>query len=182
MNGTPFLAKDNVFNREQLLELKEAVLKHGIQEEDRSKCLGKRSDAYWCGRWEELPYVERIRHNGIRQVEEVWGYELWPRYVTAFMYNIYKDGGEYPWHIDSASEDAPFSDMKATMIINTSTEPYEGGGLHLATHTVRDTHVKHMDTPGNAIIFRSHCLHRVEPVTSGERTSLTMFFVGPKWR
>lgn len=182
MNGPPFLALENVFTPEQLLQIKKTVLDRGQQEEDMSKCFGKRSDAYWFDEWNELPYVAHLRDGCISHVERIWGYDLWPRYVSAFLYNVYKDGGQYPWHIDTAMPDETSCDTKVTLVVNTSTEPYEGGALHVATHSVRNTHIEHMDTPGNAIVFRSHCLHRVEPVTSGERSSITMFLPGPKWR
>ena len=38
------------------------------------------------------------------------------------------------------------------------------------------------DKPGSAIMFKSHLNHRVLPVTSGTRKSLTMFIFGPKFQ
>ena len=38
-----------------------------------------------------------------------------------------------------------------------------------------------LDTPGNMIVLRPHIFHKVDPVTSGERRTLSLFITGPKF-
>lgn len=183
MNGEEYFKAPNIFSREELIRLREDAIKYGELEPDDAKCKGKSSESYWCHEMEHFSYVREARDRAFGEIEDRWGYDISDRYGCNFLYNIYKaPSGGYPWHIDRAQENTPFVDLKVTMIVNTSVQPYEGGELHVACHKVDDTHIKELDTPGSVILFRSHNLHRVAPVTSGERTSLTIFFKGPRWR
>ena len=58
---------------------------------------------------------------------------------------------------------------------------YEGGQFKIMTAS-EPWHVKELDKPGNMIMFRSHILHKVEPVTKGERKTLTIFLLGPNFK
>ena len=46
----------------------------------------------------------------------------------------------------------------------------------------KETHLKELDKPGSALMFKSHILHKVTPVTKGERRTLTIFLKGPAFR
>lgn len=95
-------------------------------------------------------------------------------------YNKYSETvhGEYGWHSDGHHED--IFDLKLTVVLNLSTEPYEGGRLELFLG--EEKHVVEMDKPGTLIIFPSFTQHRVTPVTKGERTTLSMWIKGPNFR
>ena len=41
--------------------------------------------------------------------------------------------------------------------------------------------IKELEKPGNVVMIRSHFHHKVTPVTSGERRTLTHFMVGPRF-
>jgi PKHD-type hydroxylase len=99
----------------------------------------------------------------------------------AVNYNSYssKKNQKYDWHMDFDYK-RPLLDTKLTLLINVSTKDYEGGEFQLNDGNVFT--VSQFSKPGDMLLFRSHILHRVLPVTKGERKSLTMFFDGPKFR
>lgn len=103
-------------------------------------------------------------------------YEM--RNEDPILLNEYKTKKKYDWHIDGSSSN--IFDVKLTALINMSTEPYSGGKFEV--HFNNEQHVPELDTTGNLVVFRSHTLHRVRPITKGTRKSLTIFLTGPKWR
>ena len=72
-------------------------------------------------------------------------------------------------------------DIKFTILINVSEKKYEGGQFKIMTDS-KPWHVKELDQPGSMIMFRSHILHKVEPVTSGKRYSLVKWTLGENWK
>ncbi|MFU8863664.1 MAG: 2OG-Fe(II) oxygenase [Rhodobacterales bacterium] len=87
--------------------------------------------------------------------------------------------GHFDWHSDIG--DGPLArQRKLTMVVQLS-EPdaYEGGTLEV----MPSAHV-HQASPvrGDATIFPSFLLHRVTPVTTGQRQSLTIWAHGPAFR
>lgn len=108
-----------------------------------------------------------------------FGYNLTQRLgISPAIYNVYdsKDKGKYDWHIDSSGN--PNYDVKLTLIINLSKE-YTGGDFQLKISSFDQT-IKEF-IPGSAIMFRSPTLHRVTPVLTGVRRTLTLFLEGPRW-
>jgi len=87
--------------------------------------------------------------------------------------------GEYAWHRDGNGNSNPV-DTKLTVIVNASTEPYEGGRLELFITGVE--HIIELDKPGMMIAFPADIAHRVTPVTEGTRTSISYWITGPKFR
>ena len=71
------------------------------------------------------------------------------------------------------------TDIKLTMILNLSEEPYEGGELMLKVN-VEDELVNLKS--GDVVVFKPWLSHKVTPVTKGERMSLTTWVEGPKFR
>ena len=96
-------------------------------------------------------------------------------------YNIYSSNnkGQYDWHTDG--EDNFFIDIKLTVLINLSEEPYEGGQLKL-NNGGPSIVINELNNPGDMVMFKSYLLHKVEPVTKGVRKSLTIFLKGPNFR
>lgn len=94
-----------------------------------------------------------------------------PQFILPFMFNRYTDGGNYGDHIDNAIQTDRNSgqrlrtDISVTVFLS-DPESYEGGDL-----IIEDTYGSHeVKLPaGDAIVYPSSSLHRVEPVTSGER-------------
>jgi prenyltransferase beta subunit len=94
--------------------------------------------------------------------------------------NIYssKNLGKYDWHTDLSMN--PLYDIKLTLLINLSQKEYEGGQFYI--FNTNEIEVKELNTPGSAIIFPSFLNHKVMPVTKGERRTLALFLIGPKFK
>lgn len=94
-----------------------------------------------------------------------------PQSILPFMFNRYTNGGHYGDHIDNAIQlnghtgQCVRTDISVTVFLSDPAS-YEGGDL-----IIEDTYGCHeVKLPaGDAIIYPSSSLHRVEPVTSGER-------------
>tara|TARA_R100000700_G_scaffold38438_1_gene49769 strand:+ start:2664 stop:3209 length:546 start_codon:yes stop_codon:yes gene_type:complete len=91
--------------------------------------------------------------------------------------NTYNKNSQYDWHIDANDQNDDW-DIKYTVLINTSEKKYTGGKFKIFVND-KPKHFKYFDEPGSMIMFRSHILHKVTPVTSGERKTLTLFITGP---
>jgi PKHD-type hydroxylase len=89
-------------------------------------------------------------------------------------FNRYRGGGEYGFHVDGAvmalGADHIRSDVSCTVFLS-EPDSYDGGEL-----VVSDTYGEHeIKLPaGDLIVYPSSSLHRVTPVTRGER--LASFF------
>lgn len=96
-----------------------------------------------------------------------------PQHILPPMFNRYADGNTYGNHVDNAiqtdgrSGNRVRTDISVTVFLS-EPEDYMGGEL-----IVEDTYGSHeVKLPaGDAIIYPSSSLHRVEPVLSGERVA-----------
>ena len=95
------------------------------------------------------------------------------------LYNTYdaEKNHAYEWHKDGEKADDKVC-IKFTVLINASTEPYEGGKFQLFGNG-GETEVPAMNTPGSVVMFKSDIPHRVLPITKGIRKSITIFIKGP---
>ncbi|WP_460273994.1 2OG-Fe(II) oxygenase [Celeribacter sp. ULVN23_4] len=87
--------------------------------------------------------------------------------------------GHFTWHSD-IGEGALASKRKLTMVVQLSDPAeYKGGALELQA----DANIRQSDrAKGSAVLFPSFVLHRVTPVTEGERFSLSTWVHGPAFR
>ncbi len=103
------------------------------------------------------------------------------------MFNRYEGGGHYGNHIDNTIQTDRFSGQKvrtdvSTTVFLSSPDEYEGG--ELIAEDSFGTHEIKLDA-GDAIVYPSTSLHRVEPVTSGVRVASflwTQSLVRDAWR
>jgi len=120
--------------------------------------------------------MQEVYSVGLRQ----FGYNLTPINDRDYLHlNIYssKKQSKYESHFDFSDSD--MFDVKLTCLINISTKKYEGGKFEYLSTRWRE--IKELEKPGNVIMFKSHLHHRVTPVTSGERRTLTHFMIGPRF-
>lgn len=119
-------------------------------------------------------------------------------------YGIYGTGGHYTWHSDYGisnchkfnsdhrhgiheervnSQTYYRSELVRKLSFSlqlTDTSEYEGGDLELVS---QDGKVDKMERAfGRIIFFDSRVIHRVTPVTKGERRSIVGWIVGPRWK
>jgi PKHD-type hydroxylase len=110
-----------------------------------------------------------------------------PKHVLPPMFNCYHAGGYYGNHIDNAIQTDRFSGQKVRTDVSTTVflsepEEYEGGEL-IAEDSYGCHEVKL--AAGDAIVYPSTSLHRVEPVTAGVRVASflwTQSLVRDAWR
>ena len=102
-------------------------------------------------------------------------------------YTEYPEGGFYDWHMDmylKMSDMPPVRKVSMTLLLNDPKE-FEGGELEifngkLFNSTNKETGFKLKQ--GQAIFFASFLLHRVKPITKGNRKSLVMWFNGKPFK
>jgi PKHD-type hydroxylase len=88
--------------------------------------------------------------------------------------------GKYDWHHDVFFENPSPYDRKLSIVVQLSDPAdYEGGDFEfMGAPNPPETFKKR----GSVLIFPSFYMHRVLPVTSGERMSLVSWIEGPKWK
>jgi hypothetical protein len=136
------------------------------------------SHSYWSNFKNNLNPIEQAV---FKSNAENFGYNIWPQYDTnTLLLNEYDSvvEGEYDWHKDSSNNH--IYDIKFTVLINVSLQPYEGGQFYIFSNG-GPKHIEKLDNPGNVIMFKSHIPHKVYPVTKGKRHSITIFYEGPKF-
>jgi len=87
----------------------------------------------------------------------------------------YKEGGHYDWHIDAGAGQS--ATRKLSVVIQLSDpSSYEGGKLEVNNN---GNLVDAIMERGAITTFPSFCLHKVHPVTKGERWTLVIWIHGP---
>lgn len=126
-------------------------------------------------------YLSKIEDLAHLTNENYFGFNI-NRYhdFSTVNYNEYSSEKteEYGWHPDGIKLERQ-SDIKLTVIANISTEPYTGGELQFFLNHERT--IAAMNNPGTVIVFPSWIQHRVTPVTSGSRKSVSFWMIGPKF-
>ena len=173
---------ENQYNKKEILEFNKGIRLNYVDEKEGPDLPAKNATktstvrtvrykdvAYYLGNLLEKCKITNIDHGGYSLFE--------PTDFNLLNYNIYEKGQEYGWHADVRTTEC--FDMKWTLLINLSDEEYEGGDLEIFEGGIQT--VKEFRKPGNAVMFKSHMQHRVTPVTSGVRKTLTYWFVGPRF-
>ena len=96
-------------------------------------------------------------------------------------YNVYsfKTKDNYEWHVDSTGADVNF-ETKFTILINLSDKKYNGGDFLYFQQ--QQHNIVEFKNPGAVLMFKSYLNHKVTPVTSGTRKTLTIFINGPRFK
>jgi PKHD-type hydroxylase len=141
----------------------------------------RRADLVWLDDVAEADWVMDKIIALVRDANrQVYGYDLTDFSESAQVARYGADReGHFDWHSD-IGDGRLASKRKLTMVVQLS-EPtaYTGGKLELmpgAGTIVADC------AQGTATLFPSFVLHRVTPVTEGERRSLTIWCHGPAFR
>lgn len=132
-------------------------------------------------KYDKIKKIKDIKKTILWINREAFGFSIYENIDDDVIQNKYKasNRGQYKWHVDSEPYSKNFT-SKLTTLINLSEKPYEGGLLKLFDG--KPIHVKELDQPGSMIVFPSYFLHKVTPVTKGERISCTIFETGPWWK
>ena len=100
-------------------------------------------------------------------------------------YTEYSKGGFYDWHMDSGvvMSTMPMVRKISMTLLLTDTKDFEGGELELFIGNKLDSKENKINIKqGEAVFFASFLLHRVAPVTKGNRKALVMWFGGTPLR
>ena len=131
----------------------------------------------------EVPVIEHLLEKFFSKVYEInnkyHGFSLFSTKPQSINLNVYDINSSYDTHKD-ATPNGYMSDIKLTAILNLSNEPYTGGEFEFSFDEY--VRVSEIDSIGSLLIFPSFHYHRVKPVTSGKRISLSAWFEGPNWK
>jgi len=112
-----------------------------------------------------------------------WGFDL--AAMEAMQVARYVDGGGYGWHVDSF-QDQGFVRKLSVSIQLSDPSTYDGGELQWcwfgSSEGQRIPKPEGLSLRGSVVVFPSYHLHRVTPVTRGERWSLVGWVRGPRFR
>lgn len=120
---------------------------------------------------------ERVTEIGDQAIRAWWNFDVrgWGYgYITRYRADTPTAG--LPWHTDSG---AGRSAIKTAISVQLSDpDDYEGGDLHLQM----GSHIRPMPRTRGTVVFPGWQIHRVPPLTSGVRWSLTARTFGPPLR
>lgn len=117
--------------------------------------------------------LQEIINQALEQ-EALFQSAIKPKKIRPILFSRYQPGMYYDYHIDNVimgEEDRMRSDVSLTLFLS-DPNSYEGGEL-VIDHSLGEQSFK-LDA-GSMIVYPSTTLHRVDPVTSGER------FVAVTW-
>jgi PKHD-type hydroxylase len=139
----------------------------------------RKSNIKWLpfdSKWEWV--IDRIMTHVIEANNTIWKFDL-NSIIDNIQYTEYEgNGGHYDWHLDIGP--GKISHRKISITIQLSDpEEYVGGDLEIM---VGSDHTKIPRVKGNVVVFPSFLLHRVVPLTSGNRKSLVLWVGGGQYR
>lgn len=164
-----FLVLGEMLDQHQAAALREAAA--GLDFADGRVTAGRYArDVKRNEQAEASPECEAI----IKTVEQaLWKNRLFktaarPRQLVRMLVSRYTPGMEYGLHVDDALMDGRRTDLSFTLFLSPS-DSYTGGGLviedALEARTIRLG-------AGEMVLYPSNTLHRVDPVTEGERLAI----------
>ena len=165
---------DSIVNGSLEYEFQKAVI---IDEHNTDKF--RKSNIKWLpydSKWEWV--IDKIMSQVIEANNTIWNFDL-KSIIDNIQYTEYEgNGGHYDWHLDIGP--GSISHRKISVVIQLS-EPneYEGGDLQIMTGSEYVTIPK---GKGNVVVFPSFLLHRVVPLTSGNRKSLVLWIGGEHYK
>ncbi len=140
----------------------------------------RRADLVWTDDLPELGWVMDRLIDLVREANRSFGFDLdaMSESPQVARYGAERQG-HFGWHADIGAG-AVAARRKLTLVAQLS-DPgdYEGGALELQPGTSKVTAAPEK---GSATAFPSFVLHRVTPVTAGERHSLAIWAHGPAFR
>ncbi len=108
---------------------------------------------------------------GAMKANETVAIKALPRRILSPIFASYTTGNKYGEHIDAALM-GPYpgmrTDLSITIFLN-KPDAYKGGELVLSTDFGEQVY---KEEPGDAVLYPTHYLHHVNPVTSGRRLAI----------
>jgi PKHD-type hydroxylase len=163
------LCLQNVCSREEVEQLRTLAAESGYADGRRTAGWAarevKRNEQVEAG-----PRIDTIR-NLVRRAlmrNTLFGGFAQPKSITRMLVSRYGPGMEYGLHVDDALMGGRRADLSFTLFLS-EPDSYEGGELVMET-VDGETEIKL--APGEAVVYPTSALHRVAPVTAGERLAV----------
>jgi len=164
------LAKKNILKKEESY----------VGAHDNDGMLKKNSDVSFVMLDDMNGMLDNCINEAYLKHDIYFAYNLYRRTpLDHILYNVYdsKNKSKYDWHIDKSEYD--LMDIKLTLLINVSEEPYEGGIFSMRSTNINE--IPEFSEPGSMIMFQSHIDHQVSPIITGVRKTITYFMKGPRF-
>lgn len=116
-----------------------------------------------------LPELQRVIQQALKQ-STLFQMAALPKTISPILFSRYETGMEYGSHVDNAfmgDEHRMRSDLSFTLFLS-APETYEGG--ELVIENTQGEQAFKLDA-GSMVLYPSSTLHRVEPVTQGDRVA-----------
>lgn len=117
----------------------------------------------------------------IVEANTIWNFDL-SAIVEHIQYSEYdaSENGHYDYHYD-LGDTSESKYRKVSIIVQLCDEKeYNGGDVNICTAFSKDVIIP--KTKGTTVMFPSYLLHKVCPVTRGNRKSLVLWISGPPFR
>jgi len=163
------LVLGNIFNEHELAAIREAAT--GLDFADGRATAGKYAKAV---KRNEQAQASPAFHAITEKVKtSLWRNALFkaaarPRHFVRLLVSRYTPGMEYGLHVDDAIINDMRTDLSFTLFLSPS-NGYHGGGL-VIEDALESRNVRL--EAGEMVLYPSNTLHRVEPVTEGERLAV----------
>jgi PKHD-type hydroxylase len=148
-----------------------------VDEENTDKF--RKSNIKWLpfdSKWEWV--IDRIMTQVVEANNIIWNFDL-KAIIDNIQYTEYDgNGGHYDWHLDIGP--GSISHRKISIVIQLSDpDDYVGGDLEIMNASEKTVIPR---GKGNVVIFPSFLLHRVVPLTNGNRKSLVLWVGGGHYK
>ena len=140
----------------------------------------RETDITWIRPSPETQWIyERMVNLAARINHDKFQFDL--SHFQYFQYGKYKTDGHYNWHYD-CGPNLPEHRKLSFVLGLTEPDSYEGGEFQINVSGDNEKAHSFKIRKGDLIVFPAYMGHRVTPVTSGERMTLTAWAVGPKFK
>ncbi len=141
----------------------------------------RRQNITWLENHSETAWIYAKVAQMIEGANQLWGFNL-DGMREGFQFGQYKseEKGFYDWHLDMGTGASIQSHRKISVVVQLSDRSkFTGGELQFMTgKSVINSEMNR----GDVILFPSYMLHRVTPVTEGERYSLVLWAHGRRFQ
>lgn len=139
----------------------------------------RKSNIKWLpfdSKWEWV--IDKIISQVTEANNTIWNFDL-SSIIDNIQYTEYEgNGGHYDWHMDIGP--GSISHRKISIVVQLSDpNDYVGGDLQIMTGSEQITVPR---GKGTVVIFPSFLLHKVVPLTSGNRKSLVLWVGGEHYK
>ena len=173
----------NLFNEKELINLKNYFKTLKLEKgKDKSDKQLRKSNVSFFSRDEQNYWIFDKINSFIEFINDSY-YGMKLNGYSTIQYTTYDVGDKYEYHMDTflgiknLQDLAELGTRKLSMSILLN-DDFEGGDFEFFTG---ETNTVAM-TPGQVIVFPSFLVHRVKEITKGQRKSIVIWVIGPKFK